>query len=77
MTFLTVLAQQHDPGYRSGQLMMNVGAIVCMLGLTVVGIGLIVAKPKPGTPPSNIMAGRVTGVVVILVGIMLAWYMWQ
>lgn len=68
---------QHDPGYRSGQLWMNFGAILMLIGLAGVGLALIASKPKPGTAPGNVMAGRITGVIVMLLGIVLAWYMWQ
>ena len=56
---------------------MNFGSILMLLGLGGVGVALIASKPKPVTVPANVIAGRVTGVVVILLGIVLAWFMWQ
>ena len=62
--------------YESGRMLTIVGGVMVMVGIIGAAGWCILAKPKPGTPRSNILATRLLGLALLLLAAYVGYQMW-
>lgn len=75
-TIAKVFCANGGSGYRSGELWYQIGGMLAAVGICLLGIWMVIQKPKPGerTSPGADKAGKVIGAILIPAAVVLAGY---